>query len=80
MIFLLNLQESSGIFSKANLRSNNIPAEVVERSSLVRWPDDDDDDDQDDVVVVEGEDDRDFIGPENRRIDSSSPALINTFF
>ena len=51
---------------------------------LIEWQaddQDDDDDDQDDVVVVEeGEDDRDFIGPENRRIDSSSPALINTFF
>ena len=46
---------------------------------MVRWPDDDDDEDVK-VKVVEREADSDFIGPENRRIDASSPGLINSFF
>ena len=84
MIFLLNLQESSEIFSKQSLRTN-IPSEITERSRLVRWPDDEDYDDDDQLgveVIVEEkrEDGSDFIGPENRRIDYNSPALIHTFF
>ena len=64
----------------------NIPSGITERSRLVRWPDDEDYDDDDDhvddvdVVVEEREDASDFIGPENRRIDYNSPALIHTFF
>ena len=77
LIFLLNLQESSGIFTKENLK-RNIPTGVIERSSLVRWPDDEDyeEEEEEDDKEVEA-----FIGPENRRIDYHySPALISTFF
>ena len=74
------MQQSEGIFSKEHLRSN-IPS-GIERSSLVRWPNDDDYDDDNylEVEVEKREEDSDFIGPENRRIDHNSPALINRFF
>ena len=43
----------------------------------MRWPDDEDyeEEEEDDDKEVEA-----FIGPENRRIDNNSPALISTFF
>ena len=74
------MQQSEAIFSKEHLRSN-IPS-GIERSSLVRWPNDEDYDDDDhvEVEVEERQEESDFIGPENRRIDYNSPALINRFF
>ena len=48
---------------------------------MVRWPDDADYDEVEvEVEVEEREDGSDFIGPENRRLDRNSPALISTFF
>ena len=62
------------IFTKENLK-RNIPTGVIERSSLVRWPDDEDYEEEEETEVASA-----FIGPENRRIDNNSPALISTFF